>query len=404
MKKRLLSCLLAALLLVTLAPVPAKAVDTSATAAYMVDANTGRVFYEKNPDKQMLIASTTKIMTALVAVRRGNLADVVTVSKYAANTEGSSMNLKAGEKLTLEALLYGLLMRSGNDAAVAIAQHVGGSEAAFVAWMNATAKELGMTNSSFANPHGLNKTGHYSTARDMATLAKAAMENETVRRITSTKKITIGGRTMENQNKLLGLVEGCIGLKTGWTRAAGRTLVSCAERNGHRLICVTLQDGNDWVDHQTLYKYAFGIYQQEDESAAAKAATEAAAKAKAEAEAAAKAAAIAKAEAEAAKIRTKLASDGEYFGEMPIEGGRWTTVALAALGDFYAPVPAGAKVSVVTTLAPKLTAPVQAGDEAGQAVYYVDGKEVGRVSIVCMTNVPAVSSAAVSSLKLGLPK
>ena len=393
MKKRLFSCLMAALLLAGMLPARTFAVDTSATAAYLVDVTTGRVFFEKNPDKQMLIASTTKIMTALVAMRYGTLTSVVTVSKNAANTEGSSMYLKAGEKLTLEALLYGLLMRSGNDAAVAIAEHISGSTTRFALRMNEMAQELGMTNSSFANPHGLNQKGHYSTARDMAKLAKAAMENETIRRITSTKKITIGGRTMENQNKLLNLVEGCIGLKTGWTRAAGRTLVSCAERDGHRIVAVTLQDGNDWVDHQTFYEYAFGLLKQEAAEA------EQAARDAAAAQAAAQSAAEAAAKAAAGPV-VRLATAGEYFGQIPVEGGRWTSVALETARDLDANVPEGARVAVRPDLVSRVVAPVSKGTQVGTAVYLVNGKETGRVPIICTDDVPAAGvSAALASLK-----
>ena len=225
-----------------------------------MDVDSGRVLYEQNADAKMLIASTTKIMTALVALEQGELDEIVTVSREAAWTEGSSMYLKEGEELTLETLLYGLLLCSGNDAAVAIAEHIAGSEAGFARLMNEKAEELGMTGSSFANPNGLDHEDHYSTARDMARLACAAVDNETLVRIASTKSVTIGGRTMSNHNKLLNLVEGCIGLKTGYTQAAGRTLVSCAERNGQRLVAVTLQDGNDWADHESLLEYGFSAY------------------------------------------------------------------------------------------------------------------------------------------------
>ena len=259
MGKRIAGILLAVLILVFAMPTRVGAVSTSATAAILVDADSGRVLYEQNADARMLIASTTKIMTALVAIREGNLSDTVKVSKKAAYTEGSSMYLKVGEELTLETLLYGLMLCSGNDAAVAIAEH-GGSEAGFAELMNETAAELGMEHTSFANPNGLDHEDHYSTARDMAVLACAAMNNEILARIVSTRTVTIGGRTMTNHNKLLSYMDGCIGLKTGYTQAAGRTLVSCAEQEGQRLVAVTLQDGNDWADHQALYEYGFSTY------------------------------------------------------------------------------------------------------------------------------------------------
>ena len=184
-------------------PCQTSAVGTSASAAILMDADSGRVLYEHNADRQMLIASTTKILTALVAIREGNLEDTVTVSTAAAATEGSAMYLQAGEKLGLETLLYGLLLCSGNDAAVAIAQHVGGSVEAFVAMMNETAAELGMEHSSFANPNGLDHEDHYSTARDMAILARAALKNETLMRIASTRSVNIGGRTYLLNNTVL---------------------------------------------------------------------------------------------------------------------------------------------------------------------------------------------------------
>lgn len=223
-----------------------------------MDVDSGRVLYEQNADAKMLIASTTKILTALVAIREGDLNDVVTVSREAAYTEGSSMYLKVGEKLTLETLLYGLLLCSGNDAALALTECAGGLTP-FVAMMNEKAAALGMAHTSFANPNGLDADGHYSTARDMAVLAAAAVENPTFRRICSSRSVTIGQRTMENHNRLLRQVEGCVGLKTGYTRAAGRTLVSCTERDGCRLVAVTLQDGNDWADHAALYDYGFRL-------------------------------------------------------------------------------------------------------------------------------------------------
>ena len=249
MHRRIPAFFMAAWLLFSIFPCQAKAVGTSAASAILMDADSGRVLYEQNADARMLIASTTKILTALVAIREGDLSDVVTVKREATLTEGSSMYLKEGEQLTLEALLYGLMLCSGNDAAVAIADHVGGSQKGFVKLMNETARELGMEDSSFANPNGLDAEDHYSTARDMAKLACAAVKNETLLRIASTQSVTIGGRTMTNHNKLLRYVDGCLGLKTGYTRAAGRTLVSCCERNGQRLVAVTLQDGNDWADH-----------------------------------------------------------------------------------------------------------------------------------------------------------
>ena len=166
------------------------------------------------------------------------------------------MYLKPGEQVTVEELLYGLLLCSGNDAALVLADYCGGLDA-FVAQMNEKAKKIGMQNTSFANPNGLDDEAHYSNAYDMARLAAYAVHNAEFVRICSTKSVTINGRIMNNHNRLLREVEGCIGMKTGFTKAAGRTLVSCAQRDGHRLVAITLQDGNDWADHKALYEYGF---------------------------------------------------------------------------------------------------------------------------------------------------
>ena len=247
MSVRLLRGLWALCLIFCITPAVAEALEVSATAAVLMDADMGQVLYEKNGDRQMLIASTTKIMTALVVLEHAAPDDVITVTPDHM-AEGSSMYLKAGETVRVEELLYGLLLCSGNDAALALTECAGGLTP-FVALMNEKAAALGMARTSFANP----------TARDMAVLAAAAMENPTFRRICSSRSVTIGQRTMENHNRLLRQMEGCIGLKTGYTQAAGRTLVSCTEREGCRLVAVTLQDGNDWADHAALYDYGFRL-------------------------------------------------------------------------------------------------------------------------------------------------
>jgi len=257
MSDRLLRGLWVLCLIFCITPAVAEALEVSATAAVLMDADMGQVLYEKNGDRQMLIASTTKIMTALVVLEHAAPDDVITVTPNHM-AEGSSMYLRAGETVRVEELLYGLLLCSGNDAALALTECAGGLTP-FVALMNEKAAALGMAHTSFANPNGLDADGHYSTARDMAVLAAAAVENPTFRRICSSRSVTIGQRTMENHNRLLRQVEGCVGLKTGYTRAAGRTLVSCTERDGCRLVAVTLQDGNDWADHAALYDYGFRL-------------------------------------------------------------------------------------------------------------------------------------------------
>lgn len=260
--KRLLLLLL---LFVCLIPHCAEATRISAEAAVVMEAQTGRILYEKNGDRRMLIASTTKIMTALVALEHCALQNTVTVSP-AHMAEGSSMHLSPGETVTVEALLYGLLLCSGNDAALALAEYSAGSVDRFVDWMNAKARSLGMSGTSFANPNGLDAEGHYSTARDMAVLAACAAENPTLMRICSTVRASVAGRTMENHNRLLKTLPGCIGMKTGYTGAAGRTLVTCVRREGRLLIAVTLRDGDDWADHTALYEECFaGLNDPEEE-------------------------------------------------------------------------------------------------------------------------------------------
>lgn len=257
MARRILAALWAAVSLIGCLTAVTEAVEVSAAAAVLMDADSGRLLYEKNGEKRMLIASTTKLMTALVALEQGGLQQEITVTG-GHMAEGSSMYLRPGEKLTLETLLYGLLLSSGNDAALAVTECMGGA-VPFVARMNEKAAELGMENTHFTNPNGLDDEAHYSTAEDMAKLAAAAMDDPVLRRVASTRTARIGGRTLTNHNKLLSRVEGCVGLKTGYTRAAGRTLVSCAERDGVRLVAVTLQDGDDWNDHASLYEQGFRV-------------------------------------------------------------------------------------------------------------------------------------------------
>lgn len=249
---RFAATVLAMLLLLTQR---AWALDISATAAVLMDCATGQMLYEKNPDKRMLIASTTKILTALVVLESCEMQQEVTITtRHMA--EGSSMYLKIGERVTVESLLYGLMLCSGNDAALALADACGGS-ARCVERMNDMARRIGMDGSHFENPNGLDGESHYSTARDMAKLAAFAAEQPTFMRLCSTVTAQTAGRSMKNHNRLLRELEGCVGMKTGFTKAAGRTLVSCVERGGRTLVAVTLQDGNDWADHAALYEYGF---------------------------------------------------------------------------------------------------------------------------------------------------
>lgn len=243
----------------------AAAPGVSAQACIVIEKESGRILYQKNAQTQLPMASTTKIMTALVALEHGNKEETITISSTAAGTEGSSMYLEAGETMTLKELLYGLMLSSGNDAAVAIAEHYGGNDA-FVAMMNQKAAELGANHTRFANPNGLPDDSHYSSAEDMARMTAYALSNPDFAEIVATKTYRIEGagksypRVLSNHNKLLRMYEGCIGVKTGFTKAAGRCLVSAAQRNGMTLICVTLNATDDWNDHQSLYNHCFETY------------------------------------------------------------------------------------------------------------------------------------------------
>jgi len=240
-------------------PVSASAVSVSAECACLIDAATGRVIYDKNMEKRHTMASTTKIMTALVAIENSDPESVVTVSGNAAGVEGTSLYLKKGQKATMEDLLYGLMLQSGNDAAVAIAEAVGNSVDEFARMMNERAAKAGVSNTSFKNPNGLDEEGHYTTAYDLAIITKEAMSNAVFAKIVSTKSKSIlnSTQTVSNHNKMLRMYEGCTGVKTGFTKKSGRCLVTAAERNGVEMIAVTLNAPDDWNDHRALLDYGF---------------------------------------------------------------------------------------------------------------------------------------------------
>ena len=246
----------------------AQTIDVSAHSAILMDEKSGRVIYEVRAHEKNRIASITKIMTAILAIESGELDEMVIVSGNAFGTEGSSLFLKEGEKIKLEDLVYGLMLRSGNDAAVAIAEKVGGSLEGFVWLMNQKAEEIGMKDTHFSNPHGLDNTeNHYSTAYDMALLTRYAMQNETYVKIAGTKIHRAPNSTenwnyvWRNKNKLLTqLYEYTTGGKTGYTKLAKRTLVSTAAKNDYDLIAVTLNAPDDWNDHIKMYESAFRDY------------------------------------------------------------------------------------------------------------------------------------------------
>ena len=333
MLKRLFSALLIVeLLWCALPTVRAEGtVKISAAAAVLMDAGTGRVLWERDSHTPRLIASTTKLMTALVALESGHgLEEMVTVAPEWAGAEGSSIYLRPGEEVTLETLLYGLLLRSGNDAALAIAGYCGGTVDSFVSQMNQKARELGMKDTGFANPNGLDAEGHRSSAYDMAVLARACLEIET----------------------LLWRYAGCLGLKTGYTKEAGRTLVSAARRDGLTLICVTLNAPSDWADHTALLDWGFANYKAHS-----------------------------------------LSRTGERIGRLPVSGGLAPACPVETAAGLTAALAPGEKPERVWELSEAvLTAPVTQGTQVGEIIYYVNRKELARVPLVTGQDIPDCSA------------
>lgn len=339
MKRIVLRTAAALLAAVLLCPCYAQAI--SARKAIMVDASTGRVLYEKDADSRSLIASTTKIMTALIVCERCNVLDRMRIPKEAVGIEGSSMYLQEGEILTIQELLYGLMLRSGNDAAVALAIYCGGTVEGFAELMNDKARQLGLTGTHFENPNGLDSPDHYSTARDLAVLASYAMENPIFAKTVSTKSVTVGSRVLQNHNKLLWQVAGADGVKTGFTKAAGRILVSSAVRQGRRLITVTIDDGNDWADHAKLLEDGFSGYQIQ-----------------------------------------QIVSADQCLGSVEVVGGNAKRVNLLAAEDFSFALSESEKPHIVLPGVGFAYAPVVEGQKAGFAYVCIGDKAVGKVPVV----------------------
>ena len=235
----------------------------SAKSAILINALTNEVIYEKNAYEKRGMASTTKIMTALLTIEKGNLHKTYVAKDEDVRIEGTSIGLKEGDRITLETLVQGMLLESGNDAANVNARVIGKSRKKFVSLMNQKAKEIGMEDTQFKNPSGLTEEGHFSTAYDMALLGSFAIKNKQFRDICSQSSIRVSygnpeyQRTFKNHNKLLSSVEGAFGIKTGFTKASGRCLVSAAERDGVTLVAVTLSAPDDWNDHKKLFEYGF---------------------------------------------------------------------------------------------------------------------------------------------------
>jgi len=327
-----------------------------AGAAIVMDMKSGRVLYEKNAHARKAKASTTKIMTAIVALERGNLEDKVKVSKRAANIGGSTINLKAGDEWTLKELLYGLMLRSGNDAAIAIAEHIGGSVEGFAVLMNEKARELGLKNTQFKTPHGLDTPGHYSTAYELAQLTRYALKNPVFSEIVGTQSISVAGRNFHSTNEMLGSYPGADGVKTGYTGQAGRCLVTSATRNNMRLISVVLNCSSRAVranNSRTILDYAFNNY-----------------------------------------MPSKLLDESENIGKIPVLKGKAETVTVVPEKGIEMPITEEEKNNMKRNIClyyDKLKAPIPANMEVGYIEFAVNGNTLARVALKTKKSVESKS-------------
>lgn len=357
MKKRIISLILSlALAICTFSLLRVSALDLSAKAAAILSADTGEVVYAKNASARLPMASTTKIMTALVALENTSPDEVVIVAPEAAGIEGSSVYLFAGEKIKMETLLYALMLESANDAAAAIAYHIAGGIEAFAGMMNAKARELGLENTHFTNPHGLYDEDHYTSAYDLAKLTVASLENERFKKIVSTYKISApmeeGGesRLFVNHNRLLRTYDGAIGVKTGYTKKSGRCLVSAAERGGMTFVAVTLSAPDDWRDHAAMLDFAFSAYE-----------------------------------------RTRLAGRGEFSFTLPVIGGELPFVKCENAAEAYAVIKKDNKnVTYKIELPRFLFAQIKKGDALGRVVFYNGVKEIARLTLTASFDVQRI--------------
>lgn len=346
---------------------PASAEQTptslSAQSALLMEADSGTVAFEKNAHTRLPMASTTKIMTALVALELASPDTVISVDKRAVGVEGSSIYLCEGEELTLEELLYALMLESANDAATAIAIGLCGNEETFVDAMNQKATSLGLSDTHFANPHGLDAEAHYTTAYELAIIAKEALKNPLFKTIVSTRKTTIphqntdGVRLLVNHNKMLRQYEGCIGVKTGYTQKSGRCLVSAAEKGGVTMIAVTINSPDDWNDHTKLLDYGFANYQ------------------------------------------SILLCPDDYQFCLPLVGGKENYVILGVEQEVSVTLPIGIGVIEQTIQCPRYAfAPTLAGDTCGRMLFYCDTNQDGikeiikEIPLVAQYDVPKYSS------------
>ena len=342
----------------------------SAQSAILIDAHDGKVLFEKNARTKMGMASTTKIMTALVVAESCDIEEVIETDARAVGVEGSSIYLTAGEKLTVEQLLYALLLASANDAAVALALHVSKNVELFAEKMNQKASSLGLKDTHFVNPHGLYDEDHYTTAYDLAVIAKEALKNDTIKKIASTYKTTIplcngeGTRVLVNHNKMLKLYDGAIGVKTGFTKKTGRTLVSAAERDGLRLIAVTLNAPNDWNDHTLMLDYGFENY-----------------------------------------TRTIFFDTGEFRYALGICGGKeeYSLLTNAEPIALTLKKEHGKETYTVETCCRVICAPIRAKAELGRVIFECDGESVSSV-LIAVSDIPVREEKSFFEKILGASK
>ncbi len=329
----------------------AKTVGVSARAAVLYQPDTESFIYSKNAEKRLPMASTTKIMTGLVALENSSLDERVKIDSRAIGTEGSSAYLKEGDVLTMEELLYALLLRSANDAAVAIACHVSGSVEGFADMMNERALSLGLKNTNFKNPHGLDDEEHYTTACDLAIIAAEALKNDTFKKICSTykKSFTDGEitRLYVNHNKLLNMYEGSLGMKTGYTKKSGRCLVGAAERDGLTFITVTLDAPDDWRDHKELFDLGFETLE-----------------------------------------KIQFANAGDYSYTLPVFDGVAETVEVENLeGDSVIVKRGDHSVEEYIKLSKFATAPIRRGEIFGEVIFTLDGEPISKVKLVATEDI-----------------
>lgn len=327
--------------------------EISAKAAVLMDGKSGQILFERNAHKPMYPASCTKIMTALLALERGKLDDKVKASRRASEADPSHIALQPGETLTLKQLLYALMLKSANDAAVAIAEHIGGSVEKFAELMNERARELGCTNTHFVTPSGLHDQRHYTTAHDLALIARAAMEREDFRAIITTRTVQMPWagkpwrRVVYNKNKFLSLFEGADGVKTGFTTPAGRCFVGSATRHGWQLIAVVLRCDNIYQDAAALLTYGFENFHP-----------------------------------------VVLVKEGEDVSRVKVAGGTATTCRVVAADDVTISYPKHREPIVERHIVRQsLKAPVKKGKAAGTLTVLVDGKIVGQVALVTAESV-----------------